>query len=223
MANHTATAVSCDKIQRAQLERLESSGRTPQKIAPRARIILKAIRGEANSAIAEDLQMSRPTVLLWRNRFVQAGVPGILAIPKLDLRAEATSTQLPTSFDLGPNFLYHNGDYHDSNTNKGELFGNQTSRDGRSYQGWTTYHFSAVTDFGLSYRDVKTSNLLVPGGGTQSDGIAQLRWRVRPDVFVNALFQYERWLMPFVKPGVLHDVTSQISLTFKPHLESRRF
>jgi membrane-associated phospholipid phosphatase len=143
-------------------------------------------------------------------------IPGI---PKLDLRAEATSTQLPTSFDLGPGFLYYNNAYHDSNTNKGVLFGNQTGRDGRSYQGWTTYHFSAVTDFGLSYREVKASNLSVPGGGTQSDGIAQLRWRVRPDVFVNALFQYERWLMPFVKPGVQHDVTSQISLTFKPHLE----
>jgi transposase len=79
MANHPASALSCDKIQRAQLERLESSGKTPQKIALRARIILKAVRGEANSAIAQSLQISRPTVLLWRNRFTQAGVPGILA------------------------------------------------------------------------------------------------------------------------------------------------
>jgi transposase len=79
MANHTATALSCDKLQRAKLERLESSGKTPQKIALRARIILQAVRGEANSAIAQALHISRPTVLLWRNRFAQAGVPGILA------------------------------------------------------------------------------------------------------------------------------------------------
>jgi transposase len=79
MANRTATALSCDKIQRAKLECLESSGKTPQKIALRARIILKAVGGEANSAIAQALQISRPTVLLWRKRFAQAGVTGILA------------------------------------------------------------------------------------------------------------------------------------------------
>ena len=66
-------------MQRAQLERLESSGRTPQKIALRARIILQAARGEGNSAIAQDLKISRPTVLLWRDRFAHAGVPGLLA------------------------------------------------------------------------------------------------------------------------------------------------
>lgn len=78
MANHTAAALSCDKTQRATLERLQSSGKTPQKIALRARIILRAIRGEANSAIAKALQISRPTVLLWRKRFAHAGVPAIL-------------------------------------------------------------------------------------------------------------------------------------------------
>lgn len=79
MANHTATALACNTSQKSQLQRLESSGKTPQKIALRARIILKAIAGESNSAIAKGLHISRPTVLLWRNRFTQAGVPGILA------------------------------------------------------------------------------------------------------------------------------------------------
>lgn len=76
MANHTATALACNTSQKSQLQRLESSGKTPQKIALRARIILKAIAGESNSAIAKGLHISRPTVLLWRNHFTQAGVPG---------------------------------------------------------------------------------------------------------------------------------------------------
>jgi hypothetical protein len=57
------------------------------------------------------------------------------ALGKLDLRGEATSTQMLTSVDLGPNFLYFNNQYHDANTNKGFLFGNPTGRDARSYQG----------------------------------------------------------------------------------------
>jgi transposase len=79
VANHTATALSCNTSQKSQLQRLESSGKTPQKIALRARIILKAVAGEGNGAIAKALHISRPTVALWRNRFTQAGVPGILA------------------------------------------------------------------------------------------------------------------------------------------------
>jgi hypothetical protein len=141
------------------------------------------------------------------------------SVPKLDLRVEATSTQLLTSFDLGPRFLYYNEQYHEANTNKGELFGNQTGRDGRSYQGWATYHFSAVSDLGLSYREIKTSNVSVPGGGTQNDGSARLRWCVRPDLVADAFVQYERWLMPFVRPGIQHDITGELRLTFNPHLE----
>lgn len=79
MANHTATALACNTSQKSQLQRLESSGKTPQKIALHARIILKAIAGESNSTIAKALHISRPTVLLWRNRFTQAGVSGLLA------------------------------------------------------------------------------------------------------------------------------------------------
>jgi len=93
MANHTATALSCDKIQQAQLERLVSSGKTPQKIALRARIILKATRGEGNSAIARALKISRPTVLLWRDRFVLAGVSGLLADAPRPGRKKALSSE----------------------------------------------------------------------------------------------------------------------------------
>lgn len=79
MANHAATAIACDPNQRKRLEHLEASGGTPQKIALRARIILRASEGLANLSIAKELGVSRPTVLLWRERFASAGVPGIMA------------------------------------------------------------------------------------------------------------------------------------------------
>jgi hypothetical protein len=143
-------------------------------------------------------------------------VPGIA---KLDLRTEATSTQLLTQFDLGPTFLYWNDQYRDSNTNKGALFGNQTGRDNRAYQGWSTYHFSAETDVAVSFREVKASIHELPGGGTQSDAFTRFRWQVRPNLMVDAFVQYERWVIPVVKPGAQHDVTGQWQVTWQPHWE----
>jgi len=140
-------------------------------------------------------------------------------ISRLDLRVEASSTQLMTSVDRGPTFLYYNNQYRDANTNKGLLFGNQTGRDGRSYQGWTTYHFSPVTTLQFSYRQVKTANnSSIPGGGTQVDGFSRLVWQMRPNVSMDAFLQYERYLIPVVLPTAQHNVTGQIQLRYTPHL-----
>ena len=59
--------------QRPVLERWVSAQKTPQSVALRARIVLKAGEGESNSAIARALEVSRPTVILWRSRFAQDG------------------------------------------------------------------------------------------------------------------------------------------------------
>jgi transposase len=50
---------------------------TPQRIVLRSRICLLAAEGIANHAIAQHLGTSRPTVLLWRERFEQAGPVGL--------------------------------------------------------------------------------------------------------------------------------------------------
>jgi hypothetical protein len=147
--------------------------------------------------------------------FYLSHLPGI---SKLDLRFEVTSTQSLTGTDRGGTFLYFNTQYHDSNTNKGVLFGNQTGRDGRTYQAWTTYHFSANTSLQLSYRDTKISaGLPLPGGGTQSDAGTRFLWQIRPDWSVDAFVQYERWLIPFLRPTAQNDVTGRIQVTFTPH------
>lgn len=43
----------------------------------RARICLMAAEGQSNNAIAGQLGVSRPTVILWRRRFKEQGCPGI--------------------------------------------------------------------------------------------------------------------------------------------------
>jgi transposase len=93
MANLAAKALECDANQRARLEHLAASGKTPQKIALRARVVLMAAEGLANAAIAKNLNITRPTVLLWRARFAKKGVPGILADAPRPGRRKALSSQ----------------------------------------------------------------------------------------------------------------------------------
>jgi transposase len=50
---------------------------TPQRTALRARICLMAAEGKSNNAIAKALGTSRPTVILWKRRFMELGCPGI--------------------------------------------------------------------------------------------------------------------------------------------------
>jgi membrane-associated phospholipid phosphatase len=142
-------------------------------------------------------------------------LPGL---SKLDLRGEVASTQSLTPTDRGGQFLYFNFRYHDSNTNKGFLFGNQTGRDGRTYQASSTYHFSASTTLQFTYRDTKVGAAFLPGGGTQSDAGTRLRWQLRRQWSIDAMVQYERWLIPALRTTAQHDVTTRIQLSYTPHM-----
>jgi membrane-associated phospholipid phosphatase len=137
-------------------------------------------------------------------------------IPRLDLRLENVSTETLSAFDRGGQFLYWNGKYQDANTNKGFLFGNPTGRDGRSYQGWSTYHFSPGTTLQLSYRQLKVGNAFLPGGGTQSDGMVRFDWRAHREWTVSSNVQYERWLIPSLRLAPERTVSASVQLTFHP-------
>ncbi len=56
------------------MEKWESSHETPQQVALRRRIVLGALAGQGNVAIAEELGVSRPTVQLWRQRVREQGI-----------------------------------------------------------------------------------------------------------------------------------------------------
>jgi transposase len=73
-----ASALTINQVDRECLRRLTRAGKTPQRVALRARIILAAAEGCPNYAIAKALKITRPTVLLWRARFQNFGLPGLL-------------------------------------------------------------------------------------------------------------------------------------------------
>src|SRR5216683_6105604 len=71
---NTGLAIELQPAERIQLEQWESAHGTPQQVALRCRIILKAEAGQQNVAIAAGLGVSRPTVQLWRKRVHQQGI-----------------------------------------------------------------------------------------------------------------------------------------------------
>ena len=70
--------VHASLAEQAQLEQVARQGKTPQKVACRARIVLMLSNHEPPSSVADALAISRMTVRLWADRFVSDGVPGLL-------------------------------------------------------------------------------------------------------------------------------------------------
>jgi transposase len=68
-----ADPLSLDAEQRRTLETWINARNTPQKIVFRSRIVLLAASGQPNRRIAQELKTSRPTVILWRQRFLSGG------------------------------------------------------------------------------------------------------------------------------------------------------
>src|SRR5215471_3447942 len=73
-----APALRVSREDRQWLEALIRGGQTPQRVALRARMVLGAAEGRANHALAKELRISRTTLLRWRQRYVEAGVAGLL-------------------------------------------------------------------------------------------------------------------------------------------------
>src|SRR2546427_10244444 len=73
-----AEALDLDAEQRRALESILRSRTAEQRVVMRTRIVLSAAEGRANQALAQELKVSRPTVLQWRARFAQGGVEALL-------------------------------------------------------------------------------------------------------------------------------------------------
>jgi transposase len=71
-------AVEVSDEARRTLEGWVGARRSPQRMVMRARIVLLASQGVPNRRIAREVGTSRPTVVLWRNRFVAGGVAALV-------------------------------------------------------------------------------------------------------------------------------------------------
>ena len=76
MGRH-ATPITLAPEERTELERRVRARTSRQQEALRARIVLRAARGERNSAIAAALGCARHTVQHWRDRFAASRLAGL--------------------------------------------------------------------------------------------------------------------------------------------------
>jgi transposase len=70
-------SVSVSAEQRAALEGWVRAPTVPQGVVRRAKVILLAAEGTSNSEIARQVGMSRPSVILWQDRFLEKGVAAL--------------------------------------------------------------------------------------------------------------------------------------------------
>ena len=75
-----AAAIALSQDQKLELDTLVRNGNTPQKVALRCRLLLLAHEGVANQSIAEQLDLSRPTILALRAAFAKEGIAAITGI-----------------------------------------------------------------------------------------------------------------------------------------------
>ena len=107
MANRAAPALVLRESDRAELSRLTRSSSVRAGLAQRARIVLLAADGVSNSAIADRLGVSRPTVIGWRNRYADSGIAGLEDEPRsgrprrIDHAAIISATLKPPPKKLG--------------------------------------------------------------------------------------------------------------------------
>ena len=69
-----AAALSVNPAQKRLLESLSQAGSTPQGLARKCDVILLASQGMPNNAIAQQVGLSRPTVIATRETFARGGL-----------------------------------------------------------------------------------------------------------------------------------------------------
>jgi len=94
MPSPHAVPISLTAADRAALGDWARRRKTAQGLARRARIVLACAEGGTNGAVAQALRLSRPTVALWRRRFAERGLDGLLDEPRPGAPRRITDAQV---------------------------------------------------------------------------------------------------------------------------------
>jgi hypothetical protein len=92
MAGGKAQPVILSGRERAALDRMSGYGSGRQAVALRAGIILLAVEGLSNRAIADRLQLEEHCVGRWRRRVVREGIWGLFDRPRSGRRASGQAS-----------------------------------------------------------------------------------------------------------------------------------
>src|SRR3954449_4803976 len=112
MAAHVRT-VDIPEADRRELKRRARSKGAPARVVERARIVLLSGDGVPGKRIAATVGCAEPTVVTWRRRYAERGLPGLEDLPRpgtpsplpealRDRVLELTLTSPPTAFGATP-------------------------------------------------------------------------------------------------------------------------
>jgi transposase len=90
----TAAALALNGVQKKELETLVRNGNSSQKLALRCRVLLLAHQGVANHSIAQQLKVSRPTVVALRAVFAREGMAAVTGIRRRKRRGSVLTPEL---------------------------------------------------------------------------------------------------------------------------------
>lgn len=140
-------------------------------------------------------------------------VPGMA---KLDVRAEAVSTDPPSSRSTKGQFNYYEDIQRQGYTNNGQISGDWIGREAKGGQAWITYHLSGNEYIQVAARNQKTPKDFIPGGTTLNDLSVQIEKRLSKNIELSGSFAYERWKAP-IYDSRAHTVTNTtIQITWFP-------
>ena len=95
MANPHALPIILPEADRVMLESWTRRPTTAPALALRTRIVLAcAMPGVTNSQVAEQLGVSRPTVIMWRRRYAERGPSGLVDAPRPGARRRISDVRL---------------------------------------------------------------------------------------------------------------------------------
>lgn len=140
---------------------------------------------------------------------------------RLDLRVEAASTDTSTLRSINGVFNYFEGVQRQGYTNKGFIMGDWIGREAKGGQAWLTYHLSGNEWVQASYLNKKTPKDFIPDGTTQNQFKLEVVKRLRPDVELDAWYQYEHWIAPIYQSAHQTDNIVSFQVTFYPKLKAK--
>jgi hypothetical protein len=155
----------------------------------------------------------------WRPGLYLSHVPGV---PKLDIRAEAATTDPPVRTSNSGRFMFYETVQRQGYTNKGQLFGDWMGREAKGGQGWITYHFTGDEWFQVGVRNQKTAKDFNDGpnsteyGTTLNDINFQIVKRIGKDFELDGNFALEHYKAPIYLPGQQTVTTTTIQVTWFP-------
>ena len=98
--------LTLSESERDELRSITRSRSMPQSLATRARIVLLSAEGESNTDIAERLGLSKPTVGIWRKRYLTQRIAGLYDEPRpggpRSIRDEQVATLLRKTLKTKP-------------------------------------------------------------------------------------------------------------------------